>query len=379
VTPWPNPMDVVGPDQLSPETSKVCVVFVGVAFLSLIAFALLLMRRASRSARAARVAETLADQRELAAGFAVVHGQVETEGTRPAVILRLYQLGREFGGKTGVRHAWSEFARQVDAPPFFLRLASGQRVRVVPGDSVRLVDELGVEPLVVAAGAAQQRLRTAHLPPGSFAYVCGTLVAPASAVAYRGVEEDWTLHPLPGRQMVISPRPLAPSYTSRARFHMAWAIACAAALLLANGASFGAYWLELLWGRTVAARATEAPSWTTPGKPFDKHYAVTAEATVECRDLRLTKEASYFQSNWIKEQLAKGQSADVYFLVVPFHVETYDLGTRPTVQFFAVFFALLVFGAAAGIYMVHAERTLAWYDRRRLVDAGKGPLGFPDT
>jgi hypothetical protein len=372
-------MDFAGPDQISPEASEVCVMVVGVAFFSLVVFALLRMRRASKSARAARVSEALADKRELAPGFAVVHGEVETEGTRPAVILRIYQLGRELRGRIRVRHTWTEFGRQVDAPPFFLRLASGQRVRVVPGDSARLVDELGVEPLVVAEGAAQQRLLTARLSPSAFAYVCGTLEAPASAVAYRGVEEDWTLHPLAGRQMVISPRPLSPSYTRRARFHMAWAIGCAVALLFANGASFGAYWLELLWGRPVAARATEAPSWTTPGKPFDAHYGVTAEATVDGRDLKLTREASYYHSNSIKEELAKGQSADVYFLVVPFHVETYDLGTRPTVQPWAIFLALLVFGAAAGIYVVHAQRTLAWYDRRRLVDAGKGPLSFPDT
>jgi hypothetical protein len=71
--------------------------------------------------------------------------------------------------------------------------------------------------------------------------------------------------------------------------------------------------------------------------------------------------------------------SQVPFLVVPFHPSTHDLGTQPTVRALTVFFAWLLFVGVAGVYFVRTRKTRPWYERKKVIDVGSGPLGSPDA
>ncbi len=386
--PWQDTAYYATYDIASPTMSAVTAALVGVAgFVSLVIVAVGVWRQAAVRARAARIAETEAEKRTLAPGYAIVHGDVETGDDLPAVSVRIRQSGKEYADKGGMRHRWTEFERQVDARPFSLRLASGERVKVLPGNDVFLVDVLSSDP-IAGTGArpaplgvpfSPQRVRIAELTSKDSAYACGQLVPPLSATAYRGGEDCYTLHPPPGGKMLLSAEPLEQRYARRARFHGAWAFGLFAVLLVVNAGLLGGYWLELIWGRTVGADVTQMRNWTTSGKhgPI-QHYGVNAGVTLPDGYLALSSETNFSFYRYAKAELASGRSLEVPFVVVPFRYKTADIGTRPTLHdvrcFFSWFF-LVCFGSA---YWVHTRNTRAWYERKKVIDVGRGPLGYPD-
>jgi len=365
------------PSTAGPTLSLIVVAAVGlVGCLSLVLVAIGLLREAAMRARAAKAAETDAEKRKLEPGYTVLYGQVETDDALPAVSVRIRQIGSQHPGKRGLQHVWTEIERQIDARPFFLRLASDERVRVVPGNDVFLVDVLGVASdgveLPMGVGPPR-RVHTAQLSHPDFAYACGTLVPPVAASAYRGAEDGYSLHPWQGK-MLLSAEPLEARYVRRARFHLGWLVACIAAFLFTNGIVFGGYWLELVCGRPVTAQASSVRTWTTRGKygPI-RHYGIEASATLDDRPITLTSETSYAVYAHVVPP------APVPFLVVPFHPKTHDIGMRPTLDVLScVFASLLLCGVAVG-YLAHARHTRPWYERKKVVDVGKGPLGSPDA
>lgn len=365
------------PITAGPTLSLISVAAVGlVGFLSLLLVAIGLLREAAMRARAAKAAVTDAEKRRLEPGYAILHGQVETGDALPAVSVRIRQVGRQYSGKQGLRHVWTEIERQIDARPFFLRLASGERVKVVPANDVFLVDVLGVESdgveLPMGLGPPK-RVHTAQLSNPDFAYACGRLTPPVAASAYRSAEDGYSLHPWRGK-MLLSAEPLEARYVRRARFHLGWVLACVAALLFTNGILFGGYWLELVWGRPVTAQTCSVRTWTTRGKhgPI-RHYGVVAIATLDDQPITLTSETSY------AVYVHLGPPAAVPFLVVPFHPKTHDIGTQPTLNAFICAVAFLVLLVVAGGYFLHTRHTRPWYERKKVVDVGKGPLGSPDA
>jgi hypothetical protein len=390
VVPYLDTSDYATSGTASPASAAITVALIGVAgFVSLLVLAIVLWRQAAARARAATVAETEAEKRKLSPGYAIVHGQVETGDALPAVSVRIRQGGRDYRVKNGWRHVWTEIDRQIDARPFVLRLVSGERVKVVPGNDVLLVDFLDVgtiEP--IASGDGQRagpevyvtRLRTASLSPNDFAYATGRLVPPVSAAAYRGGEEVYSLHPLPRDKMLISAEPLEERYARRADFHLRWTLACAAALLFANGVLFGTYWTELVSGRLVDAHAVQVRTWTTSGKHGPNfHYSVNAFGTLDGRDLPLTTNTNFAFYQSAKSDLARGRAVPVPFIVVPSSPQIYAVGTRPTLGLLTCVFAWFLFSGLASGYYLRARHTRPWYDRDKVVDAGSGPIGASDA
>ena len=247
----------------------------------------------------------------------------------------------------------------------------------MPGDDVFLVDLLSraeSDRAELPPGLGPpQRVHTAQLSQPDFAYACGRLVPPVPASAYRGAEDGYCLYPWQGK-MLLSAEPLEARYARRARFHTGWLLACAAAFLFTNGVLFGAYWLELACGRPVTAQSTGVRTWTTRGKHGPvRHYGVTASATLDGQDVWLSSETSY------AVYVHLGPPAQMPFLVVPFHPKTHDIGTQPTLNVFTCLFSLLVLGGVAGGYFLHTRHTRPWYERKKVVDVGKGPIGSPDA
>jgi hypothetical protein len=374
--------------------SAVSVGLIGVvASFSLLFVAAGLMLEARRRARAAKVAETVAEKRELAPGYAIVHGQVETGDALPAVSVRIRQAGREYTVKNEPRHVWTEISREVDARPFSLLLASGERVKVLPGENVLLVDLLGIGPIVIerteslpglnAGTKATQmlttpvRTRTAELTSRDFAYACGRLVPPSSAVAYRTTEEGFTLHPPSRGKMLLSAEPLEERFQRRARFHVRWVMGCVAAVLFTNVVVFGSYWLGFFWGRPVAAKTTNARTWTTSGKSGKvQHYGVDATVTLDGVGFDVTSETSrefYIVADTAR---ARGASVPIPFVVMPLG-RAPRIGTEVTVSSGALAFSLALLSLVALVYFAHVQGTQPWYERKKLIDLEKGPLGAP--
>lgn len=366
-----------------PTASAVTAALVGLAgFISLLSVALGLMRYASTRAREAKIAEKEAETRKLSPGYAIVHGQVETGDALPAVSVRIRQTGREYAVKNGMRHVWTEVDRQVDARPFHLRLATGERVRVLPGDDVFLVDVLGIEPspeLRPVGASALERVRTAQLAHPDYAYACGRLSAPLASSAYRSSEDGFTLHPWQGK-MLLSAEPLEERFARRARFHLGWVLGLVVGLLFTNAYVLGDYWLELLWGQSVTAHVTQTGTWTTRNKNnVTQHYGVTVTAAVgdEIRSLSIGTSYEFYRVT--KADLAQGRPVDAPFIIVPFRKATFDIGTRPTLHGLTCFMCWLLLGGLAAGYFLHARHTRPWYERNKVKDVGSGPLGALDT
>jgi hypothetical protein len=390
VTPFQDTSYYTASGQLGFVGSAISVGLLGVvASFSLLFVAVGLLFEAARRARAAKVAETEAEKRKLAPGYAIVHGQVETGDALPAVSVRIRQAGREYNVKNELKHVWTEFSRDVDARPFSLLLASGERVKVLPGEDVLLVDLLGVGPIVSEptetlrgvkslTKTTSVRTRTAELTPKDFAYACGRLVPPSSAVAYRTAEEGYTLHPPSRGKMLLSAEPLEERFQRRARFHVRWVLGCVAAVLFTNLVTFGPYWLGFFWGRPLAGHVMDARTWSTGSKNGPvQHYAVDAIVMLDGAGFDVTSETNREFYDRIEAAHANGASVPVPFVLMPLG-RAPIIGTEVTVSSGALAFTAALLTFVSFIYFAHTRSTAPWYEKKRLVDAGKGPLGAPD-
>ncbi len=224
-----------------------------VGFLALVGVALLTRARKRAEARAAEA--TFKGDRPLEAGGAVLFGKVErAEGAENAVRVEIDQHGTESRKSDELSHTWTETSRRVLVEPFYLRLASGERVRVEPGSDVFLVDEMD------GCISVNQTTRTryAELTPDKQVYASGELVRaqdPESqkAEGYRGKPAGFVLRPSRGGKMLISAQPLGERFLARARFHGKWA-----AMILLIALSFHVVFMSF-HVRRWTGRATTAP------------------------------------------------------------------------------------------------------------------------
>jgi hypothetical protein len=362
-----------------PTASLVWLGVVGVSgYVTLLLVAVGLMRQASERARAAKAAEDAAEKRDLAPGFTILHGKVSTGDAQPAIKVRIEQSGRSFRGKGGMRHVWTEVDRRVEARPFTLVLGTGERVKVIPGKDVLLVDMLSVGPVVpgsAAPSARPTRTRVAALGSNADAYVAGRLVAPVATDPYRAAEEGYTLHP-PGRgRMLLSVEPLEARLTRRARLHRTWVFLAAGALLFMNTIVFGGYWTRLLWGVPYAARVTKTRTWNTHTKSGTLvHDAIDARATLEGRSVELEGETNPAYYGAVRDQLARREAVEAPFVIVSWFPASYGIGpvawvgVGPCVVGSALLSLLVIF------YAVHATSRRPWYERRKVVDRGMGEI-----
>jgi hypothetical protein len=363
-------------NELDVTTSAVTVAAIGVVGLViLLLVAAGLWREARVRARAAKAAEKGAESRKLAPGVAVIHGQVETEGG-PAMRVVIQQQGEQHTVKGGIRHKWTEVDRTVEARPFSLILDSGERVEVQPGEGALLVDLLGIEPTQYP----DRRTRTSELRPGDFIYAAGRLMAPIQGDAYRSTEQGFTLRPERGQRMLLSVEPLEARFLKKAFFHGMWALGFIAALLFTDGLLFHSYWQKLFWGRVVAADVTEPMTWTTRGKHgLVYHYGVTANVSVDGNQLMLNPETTSAFYNEARSILACHQPLTAPVVIVLPEGKPYNIGSRPALDGGAFMVAWMFFFGLAFGYTIHTRHARPWYERKKVVDTGSGPLGSPDA
>ncbi len=207
-------------DQVEPIASTALVLGVDLAFAAALGVAIWQRARARRAIAAAEAcvvptAPLFERQRFLA-------GTVElAEGEPLAVRVTVTQAGVERAVKNGRVHDWVETDRAVEARPFYVRHASGARVRVeVPAsaDDVVIVDALDQREWSDRA----LRRRRAELTPGEPVIVEGRLgrehdPEAQGAQSYRDAAAGWVMRPPRDRRMLLSSESLAHKHRLRRR------------------------------------------------------------------------------------------------------------------------------------------------------------------
>ncbi|XYH93260.1 hypothetical protein ACMHYB_36110 [Sorangium sp. So ce1128] len=337
-----------------------------VATAGLLALAAIALRRSRRERRAAAQAEaSFKPDVQLAPGEAVVMGTVEREqGADVAVRVEVEQEGTEAESSGIWSHEWTEKNRKVRVHPFYLRHASGARIRVEPNEEVMLVDALDGMILVDRT----KRVRVAELVPGEEVFAVGELRrAPdpeAPTQGYRGRAQGYLLVPPSyGRPMLLSSEPLGQRFARRAAFHLRWAVAAAVAALAFN-AVFAPFHARRWLGETVDVRVTQLRE--NEEDDDNTHYEVSMRAADGAALSDEVSPADFFRLRGVERLKAR---------YVPSWRSASTIGPDVTVHS-AAYIALPLLGVLALAYVLRAHSTRPWYERK-LVEQGSGKL--PDS
>jgi hypothetical protein len=340
----------------------VYVINVGLPLLVIGVLVVAWLRRRARAARA-DAAEAQAASTLPSSGEAVVAGTVrDVEGADVAVRVTVEQYGYERKRKNQWTTTWSEVRRRTEARPFSLELPDGSRLRVEPGESPRLVDELGSWRRVPKRSSSDDpmRIATAELEQGERVYAIGMLGTGVDPRAgYRGAESR-VLRPPKEDPMRLSTQSFAEPYREEARRFARWALGLAILTLVLQAAAIQ-YHVALLLGEQRTATVEER--WLEKGgkKSNDEHYvsyrmAATSELVVD----RIESE------DW--DRLAPGT-------VVPVHVSPLQttLGPHATITGIIPILSTVALVIVSCIALSSAFRRRAWHERR-LIQHREGRL-----
>lgn len=203
-----------------PATGQFLVAGLDLAFVGAIVVCL---RRMGQSRRALQRAKaSIRAGAPLAEGQRFVTGKVEfVAGAPSAVEVTVAQEGSEVPvGDGEVRHYWAEIDREIDARPFYVAHASGERVRVEVPDKehVQLVDRLDQQEWTERN---RRRLRAA-LSEGEDVFVEGRLERGhdpegGASAGYGDAAAGWVMRPQSDGWMYLSAEPLTHRHELRLR------------------------------------------------------------------------------------------------------------------------------------------------------------------
>ncbi|MDP3278845.1 MAG: hypothetical protein Q8Q09_26880 [Deltaproteobacteria bacterium] len=260
---------------------------VGLLDLSLLGAWLYCVWQSQAAKREAKIADLAVDPNApLHEAARFVAGTVEFGAQQPfALRVTIDQVGSEKTYKNSTTHTWTETERNTEIHPFYIKHASGQRVRIAPKSNahVLLVDKLDQRHWV----SRDRRRKRAELTQGETVFAEGILRqshdpeshGTGGTRSYRDTATGWTLEPLHG-QLHFSTEPLGHRHRLRAKALGRMAI------LLPILAFFAL--LPLLpfhvraWaGQDVEASYEGAQTWTTRNKNSVKqHYGLHASVSL---------------------------------------------------------------------------------------------------
>ncbi|MDI1444053.1 hypothetical protein [Polyangium sp. 6x1] len=357
--------DLMSENHLGPLFSSLLVDGVGtLGFLALFAAALLARTRKRAEARAAEA--SFDGERSLVPGEAMLFGKVErAEGSETTVRVEVDQEGEESESSGVWSHKWTEKNRRVLVAPFYLRLASGDRVRIEPRDDVFLVDEM--DGLVRVD--LKSRTRYAELTPGEGVYASGVLsraLDPEAqpGAAYRSGREGFVLRPPRSGRMLLSSQPLGERFHERARFHGRWAMWIVLSAL-AFHIMFLGYHIRRWAGRDTTATIQKLDHYVTESDDTITHHyrvwlspreGVSVDDEVEQEDFAWMHEGQILPVRLVEGALASNTT----------------IGGHLTVHHLAWSVVPLLFGVWL-TYRLRENATRPWYERE-VVDTGSGKL-----
>jgi hypothetical protein len=342
---------IVSRGHIGPVQSMLFVDVVGT--IGLLVVAAIALRRSLRQSRAA--ARTSRDA-ALAPGEAVIAGAVELEeGASVAVRVEVDQQGTE-SEESGVwSHQWIETDRRSRVRPFYLRHASGARVRVEPRADVTLFNALrGLVRVDLT-----KRVRVAELTPGDKVFVFGELHPEAQTPGHPPRGHGYTLVPPREGRMLVSSEPIAEAFARRAAFHRRWAVVAAASALTFN-AFFASFHARRFLGETVDVRVTQLREYDD--KDDNEHFSVTMQG------------AALFSDEVSRSDFRRLHEGDqIQVRDVPSWRSAAAIGSHATAHSRA-YFAVPLLALIALAYGLRTRATRPWYERKKLVDKGTGRL-----
>lgn len=361
--------DLATLSHLSPMLSSFLVDGVGtLGFLALAGAAF--ARSVSKSAEARAADASAEEPAPLAVGDIVLFGTVEyARDENVAVRVEVDQHGEESESSGVWSHKWTETKRRVLVAPFYLKLSSGERVRVEPSADVLLVDSMDGKIRVDLT----HRIRSAELTPGETVFAAGTLVRavdPESAAGgggYRSPGEGFVLRPPRSGKMLLSSEPLGNRFRERSRFHRSWFFYILITAAVFHVAFLG-YHVRRYWGETTTATIRKLDHSITKDDDGDDvhHYVVWLEP----------KGGGRFSDNVsddLYSLLREGDGVPVRYVRHKAFAELSSIGRGGTVFGFA-WCVVPLFLATWLLYRGKESLTRPWYERE-LVDDGSGRLG----
>ncbi|GAB4112621.1 MAG: hypothetical protein OHK0013_48430 [Sandaracinaceae bacterium] len=361
-------LDTFGPAASLAIVALTCLAIAAVLLAAVLR--VLVHRRAAEEASRVAGGSTI-----LRPGRRIVRGTVATEDGQPAFAIRIWQRGFEMRARGGKRHQWKERERAVTARGFELLLEDGTRVRVEPDEHAFLVDDLEL----VERSGPTERVMEARLVPGERVFVEGELsrrrgLGPEGGSYRAGVSEVWTMRPPSAGRMLLCTESLEARHKRRQRYWSRFALAVAIALGVTGFAGYELYGRLRIHGVTCNAEITGKRHYTTRRRRggTSHHYAIAgvvhACQGLEGREIPVGDQVS---SN-VFSAISEGD-------VVPFVLDRRDpgyhqLGSQAGLEHWVVLHGGAIAFFLALIAWVTYSRSLEWYERKKVVHEGRGPL-----
>ena len=357
--------------QISPPLAHILVGLLSLGIVYAIGFAIFHGVRARRRARAA--AGAFDPAAILAPGHAFVAGVVElAEGqTGSAIDVEIDQVGTERKHKSSWSHKWTETDRRTRVSPFYIKRASGERVRVEPDLEVLLVDALdGMD-----WRQRTFRTRSAALTAGEQVVVEGWLdrgndpeASPKPGRGYRDApERGWVLKPRDGERLYVSTEPLAERHRARAR-QMFGAAVWGILFFAVSQIFLVTYYERVYLGAPRVASVLDRDHWTTRGSKGRTihHYSVS---------VRL-EDGEHFEDEvdrGVHDYVHIGDRSVVRWVESDHQACSFGKGSSVG---FSNTFALLVLFGLSWWRAIAAYRKKPWYEAK-VVQSGRGRLPMP--
>lgn len=337
--------------------------FSGLGLLLLgLTLALIGLVRHQRRLRSARRA--LDPKQLLQAGVQYVRGKVVLDGAEPPVCVRIHQTAEKHT-QYGYRvERWYELSRNVSSRPFYLEHASGELIRVEPGQEVFLVDALSR----VAEQSETRRTRIAELTEGEMASIRGVLAEGKhdrmrSSEAYRTAPRGWILRPIGSEKMLISTEPLEDRHRKRRIFHAVWMTAFAIGIVVFGLLNHPMVAWMFGRGQVVHANIDETATWTaSDGEDggLTVHYAMRGRLEDAAGGRAIEEEISKAAFSQLSEALKRAKPQRVPFWKWG---STISPGTHPSIPIGLGGFDLAVGLVPLILFAVMSITSRNWYDR----------------
>ncbi len=308
-------------------------------------------------------------------GARFVAGYVElAEGSTTAIRVTIEQQGTQTEVKNKYSHEWTEIDRQIEAIPFYVRTANGERVRVEPPIDVMLVDKLDQ----MEWHEMTRRRRRAELVPAERAVIEGVLRRGPDpelqkSGSYRAATAmGWIMHPTKKGGMFVSAESLSRRHELRARA-FAWTTVWAIVLGIFAMSMVVPYRVRLLFGKTVVANYLGKETYETRNSKGQtrKHYC--ARVFLDEESGRLLQERFDVDPNeFTSLPTAPGR---IWLRYVPAYPWATTLGKNASVASWQIFLAAAILGLS--LYRIgRAYRHRRWYEGQ-VVEQGQGILPEP--
>jgi hypothetical protein len=348
--------------------------------LSLDAIAILAVlwcvRQVFASQRAARQAKRLEESAlPLYEGARFVAGYVElAEGSTTAIRVTIKQEGTQTEYKNKYSHKWTEFDRHVEAVPFYVRTANGERVRVEPPIDVMLVDKLDQ----MEWHEMTRRRRRAELVPAERAVIEGVLRRGPDpelqkSGSYRAATATgWIMHPTKKGGMSVSAESLSRRHELRTRA-FAWTAAWGIFLGIVAMSVVVPYRARLLFGKTVVANYLGKETYETVNGKGGRQTHYAARVFFEKEHGGVLQERFDVDA---KEYSALPTSPGrIWLRYVSAYPWATALGRNASVASWQLLIAAAILGM--GLYRIgRTHRHRRWYEGQ-VVEEGTGILPVP--